>query len=225
MPFVGIIAVYVSQIRIQNRISMQKHTVVLDCVPAESHKAVDMQAVLLRVLTDFGLKLEDVICVVCDNASANGLLVQRLNRELEAASSTHCIHVSYCMNHLIHWAVVTFMATAHRIIMPFRRAARAIHNSPELSRLLAESVRQEDEFRQRARPRPSAIIYDVPTRWNSTADMLDRLLLLCHEIDMLAEDHPGRLPQKLWEQWETIGMLFLASFLDSAMLLLTNHLL
>jgi hypothetical protein len=204
----------VTQTSTKGRISTQKHTVVLDIVPAHSHKANDMITVLLRVLTDYGLALQDVICIVCDNASANTSMVDKLNAQLAESQSTHRIYISYCVNHSVHRAIVMVTAAAHHVLQPVRRMVFTIHYSGEMCRDLAARVMQADrlcpEYDAEGKPkksRPLRVICDVPTRWNSLSDMLERLVLLRPEITAMLPSYKTRLPQLTATHWAVIGTM------------------
>ena len=165
----------------KGRTTTQKHTVVLDVVPAVSHKAADMITLLLRTLTNYALTLKDILCIVCDNASANTSMVQQLNHQLAEDGSPHCLFISYCMNHSIHRAIVMVLAAAHHILHPVRRIVFQIHYSTNLTQNLSRRVQQADQVARRP-PRASRVICDVPTWWNSMSDMLDRVMLLKPQI-------------------------------------------
>ena len=166
-----------------------------------------MIAVLLRVLTDYGLTPQDVICIVCDNASANTSMVEKLNRQLEDEQSTHRIYVSYCVNHSVHRAIIMVLAAAHHVLQPVRRMVFAIHYSGEMSRDLAARVSHADDIAQHDVRRANRVICDVPTRWNSMCDMLVRLVLLRPEITAMLPSYRTRLPELMPTHWAVICTL------------------
>jgi len=178
---------------------------VLDVVPSTSHTANDMIKMLLRVLTDFGLTLRDILCLVCDNASANTLMVSKLNKQLEDDNISHKIYVSYCINHSVHRSVMMMVGAMHHILQPIRKIAFTIHYSGEISRDLALRVNQADTQAKRFPRRPTAVVCDVPTRWNSLCDLLERLVLLKPEIIQVLPIYKNRLPQLTNIEWAIIG--------------------
>jgi hypothetical protein len=189
----------------KGRTATHKHTVVLDVVPAVSHKAADMMTQLLRTLTDYALMLKDILCIVCDNASANTLMVQQLNRQLADDGSSHRLFISYCMCHSIHRAIVMVLAAAHHILHPVRRIVFQIHYSTELTQNLSRRVQQADHLARKSPLRATRVICDVPTRWNSMSDMLERVVSLRPEISALLAEYENRLPQLSATHWAVIG--------------------
>jgi len=188
---------------------------VLDVLPSENHTALGMMEALLHVLADFKLRLEDIICIVCDNASANTAMVRMLNNKVEQdhegradqqGTVVHTIHVSYCIQHSIHRAIVVMMAAMQHCLAPVRRNVVTIHQSPQLAHDLARRVEANDRIKVPAKPRAKCVIHDVPTRWNSTSDMLARLILLRPEVEDLSQAHPARLPKLLPVHWALISM-------------------
>ena len=145
-------------------------TVLLDLIPSVDHAGDKCSQMVLKTLESFGIPLDKVIAIVCDNASANTVMVQKLN--LSAIGQKQEILPVYCFAHSIHRVVLLMIRCLDPELECIRRAARLLaHSSVKYSYLKSQieihnANNPNDQIHIRTLP------IDVKTRWNSTMRMI-----------------------------------------------------
>nr|XP_043626184.1 zinc finger BED domain-containing protein RICESLEEPER 2-like [Erigeron canadensis] len=141
---------------------------VLSFKQLDSHKGVDIGKEIEQCLIDW--KIENVFTISVDNASANDVAVNFLRNVLK--SSNHCLltgqytHIR-CVAHILNLVVQDGIKKVGKSIEKIRYAVRWIRQSGLRIKKFAEYAKivKCDTTKN--------LIRDVPTRWNSTYNMLE----------------------------------------------------
>ncbi|GKV11856.1 hypothetical protein SLEP1_g23075 [Rubroshorea leprosula] len=121
---------------------------ILCFVPVDSHKGEDLGDMLERCLREWGI--DRVYCITVDNASANDVLV-----------STHCKHIA---NLVIHDGMKLYNNSVESV----RACCKWVRQSTLRVKTFKDAVAFEEiDFKKN-------VCLDVPHRWNSSYDMLQR---------------------------------------------------
>ena len=143
-------------------------TCCLKCIVTEAKDAVEMELNFYDTLLEYGISVENVVCVVSDTeATMNKFgkdIMNNVNGKIEW-SPCHC--------HLLNLTakVVTSSSRGNKIGNAYAAAKKLVghyHHSPQASRLLE---RTQLDFGVEV---PLRVIEDVETRWISTYHMIER---------------------------------------------------
>lgn len=127
----------------------------------ESHTAAHVAECIMGILSDFDINRESVLAVTTNNA---GNYVNAVEDHLKAVDVP-------CIAHTLNLAVLKGLRVraVERPINRLKLTAAHFNKSPAHSYLL-------EEKQHLLGVKPSALINDCPTRWNSTFDMITRAL-------------------------------------------------
>jgi len=138
----------------------------LDFLPlSDAHTGSNLHESFVRVLNTFGLSSK-VLGVTLDNASNNDCFIEKLSSDSE--TSFKSFHHIRCFAHVLNLAAQAALVVLKDDLIKLRNAIKKIRSSPQ-------SYMKFKELQNNSDLKP---ILDCPTRWNSTADMLERALKL-----------------------------------------------
>ena len=148
------------------------HKKILSFVPLTSHRGEYIAKAIENCLLDWGLK--NVFTVTVDNASSNDTALSYFRKKM-LSWGTSSVRAKYlhvrCIAHILNLIVQDGLKDVHVSVKKVRESVRYIRNSPARLRKfkeLSELVGVEHK---------SSLSLDVPTRWNSTYEMLKRAAL------------------------------------------------
>ncbi|KAI4875045.1 hypothetical protein NFI96_001341 [Prochilodus magdalenae] len=126
----------------------------------ETHTGVNIAEVLKSTVTEWELgRVNHGIAVVTDNAR---------NMDVPVREAGLAPHIK-CFAHTLNSVAGLSVPRVSRLLAKVRRVAAAFHRSTTVTAVLASKQKQLDI--------PShKLIIDVPTRWNSSLDMVERYL-------------------------------------------------
>jgi hypothetical protein len=151
-------------------------------LPAK-HTGENLAVKFKEILREYGLWNKSM-AVTMDNASNNDAMYNCLALDYDL-SFAHFNHIR-CFAHVVHLGVVAALDVIKEELILLRRIIRSIRSGPQ-SFL---RFREINDIVKTADLKP---ILDVPTRWNSTYDMMDRALKLEKSIQMYASQHDSNL--------------------------------
>jgi hypothetical protein len=177
------------------------------------HSGFNLAAKLMGILEEYDI-VEKVNCITSDSASNNNRMV----KELEILFNDRGIdwpheerHIP-CVTHVINIAVQEFLKyiklgelnaetfTLSELLENIRQIALHIKKSDQTWAQF-ESICVDVDVRC------LKILLDVPTRWNSTHRMLERILYLRKAIDRYVLDHQPALEPVTEKHWELLELL------------------
>jgi len=158
---------------INNQFELEVHAVAVRRVRG-SHSSETLYATVLEVLSDWGLKVEDVVSSTTDNHNTETKVSSMLRDKFGVAQMR-------CICHTIQLAIRDLFALVDVV--------KDIGNSAhELVSVLGEfgTILEALEAEQVALGKPVLrLLQDVCTRWNSTYRMLDRLWTVWPELQVI----------------------------------------
>ncbi|KAK9065183.1 hypothetical protein SSX86_016566 [Deinandra increscens subsp. villosa] len=133
------------------------------------HKGDAMASVIEDCLAEWGI--ENVMSFTLDNASSNDVAIRELSTWLPGLiRKGRYLHVR-CIAHIINLIVQDGLKAENSNIEAIRSAVKFVRNHPNRL-LLFKSCAQEKGIKSKA-----LLSLDVPTRWNSTYKMLERVFI------------------------------------------------
>ena len=127
----------------------------------ESHTGVNIAGIIREATAEWGLSSNSPL--VTDNAANMVVAAQHLNSKPHIGCFAHCLNLA-AQKALKVDAVTRLLARVRKVVGYFHRSTTAAALLKNKIKLLGLSQLK--------------LIQDVPTRWNSAADMLERYLLL-----------------------------------------------
>lgn len=141
--------------------SFQLESILLDCLPIEgSHTSKNLAETIKKITDSYGLS-DKILIVVSDNAANIVGAINELNWK-------HFGCYAHTINLIVHNALET--------VQDLQEKARLIVTFFKRSNLATEKLMKFQ--RDCGSNSPKKLIQDVPTRWNATFLMLQRLVLL-----------------------------------------------
>jgi hypothetical protein len=162
-------------------------TVLLDMVPSTVHTGDASAEMVNSVLFNFGVPLSRVNAVVCDNASANKRMVEKLNTYL--ADDEIPISPVFCFAHSLHRVVLKMLCCLRSELQTLRRFVRSLHHSNQASEHLCKQVEDHDRNYPEESIGITRIPMDVRTCWNSTYRMLQCALQMRKVLQLEERTH------------------------------------
>ncbi|KAM5546469.1 zinc finger BED domain-containing protein RICESLEEPER 2-like [Rosa sericea] len=160
------------------------HKRILNFCVISNHQGTTIGKMLETCLVQW--KIDKVLTVSVDNASANKVAIDYLRRKMAnwavppVLGGKH-LHVR-CLAHILNLIVKSGLAILDRAIASIRNAVKYVRSSS--SRLDVFKLCVEREVPECTK----VCILDVPTRWNSTYLMLETAIQLKKAFDRLAEE-------------------------------------
>ena len=165
----------------------ERKTVILSCTEFnERHTAVNTSDKLTSLLQGWDIS-DKIVCVLRDNASA----------QLKALQIANLPHEG-CFAHSLNLIVKETLLGSHvyqDIVKAARNIVKYFHHSVNASEILIQKQREQNVLQ------PLKLIVDVSTRWNSTYEMLNRLLHLKAVLPEAMEDASCPHPQLTSGDW------------------------
>lgn len=177
------------------------------------HTGFNLAAKLMGILEEYEI-LEKINCITSDSASNNNRMVKELqilfnDRGIDWPHKER--HIP-CITHIINIAVQDFI----RVIKLGEHDTTAYSLSDLLDnvREIALHIKKSDQAWAKfesicldVEVHCLKILLDVPTRWNSTHRMLERILYLRKAIDRYVLDHQPELKTVTERNWELLELL------------------
>lgn len=145
------------------------------------HSGIALAEMFLEIISDMGITNEQVIAIVCDNASNNDAMVDCLIKERILQSGESHIR---CFAHILNLAAKDFLKPIDNVVQQVRLFCKFIRASPQ--RL--ESLETFCKAFGVPFVKPEL---DVATRWNSTFLMLKSALRLKQPITSMSSEYKG----------------------------------
>ena len=207
-PYIGIIAHFInSDWKLQTRL--------LSISKFEHPHTGDAIADKLIAITNEFMITNKIISITTDNASN---MVSGCEKFTNYMYDTYGLKPKHfrCAAHVINLVIQKGKFKSNQTLEKVRNLVKCISNSSKMI--------QDLRIYQNDRPKPLEVVLDCPTRWNSTYNMLERILELKNSILILSiynNDILSFLPTM--EEWEEIVSLcrFLQPF-NAATKLLTK---
>jgi hypothetical protein len=164
------------------------------------HTGLNLYKSFVRVLDTFGLSTK-VLGVTLDNASNNNSFIEKLS--VGSETSFESFHHIRCFSHVLNLSAQAALEVLKEDLIKLRSAIKKIRCSPQ-------SFMKFRELQNGTGLKP---ILDCPTRWNSTADMLERALKLrdclvafssIFDATKNASEETLSLPLNSWTNFERI---------------------
>ncbi|KAH0766223.1 hypothetical protein KY290_002212 [Solanum tuberosum] len=146
------------------------HKRIINFCPISSHRGEDLGKSISKCLHEWGL--HRIFTVTVDNASSNSVAITELSKQLtkwgtNLMGGSH-LHIR-CMAHIVNLIVQDGTKEANVCIERVRQAVRYIRQSPARWKKFQECCENENLTKK-------SLCLDVPTRWNSTYMMLNRVI-------------------------------------------------
>ena len=173
------------------------------------HTGEYLASKVVSILDEFDI-CEKLGYVTADNASNNGTMTKYLEallgeRGIEWNSLERTIH---CIAHVINLCVGSFLNAIDQQLskITLQNVIEACH---AIARYIRSSHLAWESFSKCCHSlgmKPITIPLDVPTRWNSTFEMVGRLLYLKKPIRRLTQEHAPhlRIKESWWEYMEVL---------------------
>uniref|UniRef100_A0A803KUM8 Transposase n=1 Tax=Chenopodium quinoa TaxID=63459 RepID=A0A803KUM8_CHEQI len=147
------------------------HKMILNFCPIYNHKGKAIAKGVEECLTSWGVD-EKLFTITVDNASSNDVACSELRNMMQSKLS--CIGNGYymhmrCVAHIINLIVWDGLKKNKKSINKVRYVVRFVKSSPSRLKLFKDIA-------ARYAPNHSSLSLDVPTRWKSTFDMLEKAL-------------------------------------------------
>lgn len=164
-----------------------------------SHTGSNLHEAFVSVLNTFHLK-DKAFGITLDNASNNDSFIEKLHSDDTSFSKFHHIR---CFAHVLNLGAQGAINVLKDDLTSLRLVIKKIRSSPQYFGKFKELQNGTD-----LKP-----ILDVPTRWNSTADMLERALKLKDSLVAFssvfdsgkkANEPPLSLPSDSWINFERL---------------------
>ena len=159
IAFMGVTAHYIDE-----DWNLKMYTLDFKHLPG-THSGSVLRSTFESILRDFCLE-NKTLGITLDNASNNDSFIEELS--FGSGTSFKSFHHIRCFAHVLNLGVQAALDILKDEFASLRRVIRKVRSSPQ-SFL---------KFKELQNDMPLKPILDVPTRWNSTADMLDRALKL-----------------------------------------------
>lgn len=167
--------------------------------------ANEQLALLKRALEDV-IDLDKVSAIASDNATVNSAMMDLIKTEQELISvEGELFKTSWirCSSHILNLIVTSGLEKTEPLIDKVRAVAKAFKGSPGRLEDLEKAVKNFNE-------KFLTPIVDSPTRWNSTLQMLQRIVSMKRTISYFLED-PNYFRSELTpisnSEWLQIGRL------------------
>jgi len=149
----------------------------------KSHCGTELARGFKVVLRDFGL-LWKIMAITLDNAADNTTMLNNISSSTDNSFNMN-FHIR-CFAHVVNLGAQDALKVIARDLVPLRKIIIAIRHGPQSMLKFKEIILllQLEDLNP---------ILDVATRWNSTADMIERSLELKSAIDMYASLHDSEL--------------------------------
>ncbi|CAN6358146.1 unnamed protein product [Urochloa humidicola] len=159
------------------------------CIVKTPHDGFNLYSEMLKTIRYYGL--QDKLCsITLDNAAANNSMMDLLKSTLMARSLLHgdgaLFHIR-CAAHVLNLIVKDGLQVITNVIHNFRESIKYIKGSTSRKEKFEEIIA---EIGLERKSRPSL---DVPTRWNSTCDMLMSAFPFEEAFCQLAKQDPSYL--------------------------------
>ncbi|KAH0652250.1 hypothetical protein KY289_029928 [Solanum tuberosum] len=146
------------------------HKRIINFCPISSHRGEDLGKSISKCLHEWGL--HRIFTVIVDNAGSNSVVITELSKQLtkwgtNLMGGSH-LHIR-CMAHIVNLIVQDGTKEANVCIERVRQAVRYIKQSPARWKKFQECCEDENLAKK-------SLCLDVPTRWNSTYIMLNRVI-------------------------------------------------
>jgi hypothetical protein len=174
------------------------HQQVLRIIPSSDHSGDDMCELLKNhIFSDVGdgktmkgvnLDPQKVIAIVCDNASTNGVMIEKLKRWLERTAkpkeTPHKIYAGYCFAHVLHRIATVMLVYVNSFLGDLRSAITSLNHSVQLQKYLDHSIKMYNSMvSEEKKIKFNKLSDDVATRWNSTYKMISQSIILIEQLD------------------------------------------
>jgi hypothetical protein len=158
------------------------HQQVLRIIPSSDHSGDDMCELLQHhIFSDVGdgkmmkgvnLNPQKVIAIICDNASANGVMIKKLYRWLERTAkpeeSPHKINAGYCFAHMLHRIATVMLVYVNCFLGDLQSAIMSLNHSVQLQKYLDHSIKTYNSMASEDKKiKVNKLSHNVATRWNS----------------------------------------------------------
>ena len=180
------------------------HATTLDFLElGKSHTGIHLNEALMKVIDTYEIH-HKMLGITLDNASNNNIMIQELDAN---GSSFRSFHHIRCFAHVLNLGAQAALSVLAEDLEMLRNLIKKIRSTP-----LSEEKFKTFQVGSTLKP-----ILDVATRWNSTADMLERALILkealigfcCYYQSTKGQDLS--LPAGRWTEFERI-LLYLTPF-------------
>ncbi|CAF4838020.1 unnamed protein product [Pieris macdunnoughi] len=175
---------------------MVLRSILLECcaLSGTSHRASDLAEELSRIVQEWGLERK-IILAVSDNGSNIKCAIEKCLGWKHFNCYAHCINL-----------VVTKALENNSTISNIIQNAKNVVSHLKKSTVAWEKLKRYLEQAGKPIMRP---LQDVPTRWNSTYYMLERLLLLKGELNSAISNLNTNIPVLSANYWSIIEKLVL----------------
>jgi len=168
------------------------------CVVNTPHDGFNLYSVMLKTLRYYNIE-DRLYSITLDNASANKSMMDLLQLNLVKKSLLHCkgdlFHVR-CAAHVLNLIVQDGLQVIELVIDNVRESVKYIKSSQSRKEKFEEIIAEMGIY---CRSRPSL---DVPTRWNSTCDMLESAFPFQEAFHELVEKDKDYLYCPTAEEWQ-----------------------
>ena len=199
IAFMGITAHYIDK-----DWNLKMNTLDFNYLPG-IHSGSNLRVAFESVLRDFGLETK-ILGITLDNASNNDSFIEELS--IGSGTCFESFHHIRCFAHVLNLGVQAALTVLKDELASLRLVIKKVRSSPQSFQKFKELqvTLLQNEM-------PLKPILDVPTRWNSTAEMLDRALKLksalvafCSIFDSgkKASEAPLSMPPDSWNNFERL---------------------
>jgi hypothetical protein len=162
------------------------------------HDGFNLYNVMLKTIRYYNIE-DKLFSITLDNAGANKTMMDLLKENLLAKSMLHCngdlFHVR-CAAHVLNLIVKDGLQVIDEVIKDIRESVKYLKGSTSRKEKFEEII---GEVGIECGSRPTL---DVPTRWNSTCDMLESALPFREAFYELGKQDPNYIYFPSSEEWQ-----------------------
>jgi hypothetical protein len=141
-----------------------------------------------KTMKSVNLDQRKVITIICDIASANRVMIEKLNRWLERIAepevTPHKIYAGFCFAHVLYRIATVMLVYMNCFLGDLRSAITSLNHSVQLQKYLDHSIKTYNSMASEDKKiKFNKLSHDVATCWNSMYKMISQSIFLIKRLD------------------------------------------